>query len=198
MRKKTYERVVLFAALICASISLMLHMQRPEPKVHNDVNFMAIVEDVIDDTSHNVVQIADDTYQKLEDRRIAEEEAAKAEEAARIAAEEEAARKATEEAAAEQESQNYSQSNGSGLTQSSGVNWHNGRKEMWYSSQVLYHHRTPEWWVDAEGFYRTQEGYYVVAASDMAQGTIFQGSKGMCQVLDSGCPAGVTDYYVAW
>lgn len=88
--------------------------------------------------------------------------------------------------------------NGSGLTQSGGVNYHGGRRETYYSSRVLYHYRTPEWTVDSEGFYRTAEGYYVVAASDIAQGTVFQGSKGMCQVLDSGCAAGTTDYYVSW
>lgn len=88
--------------------------------------------------------------------------------------------------------------NGSGLTQSSGVNYYGGRRETYYSSRVLYHYRTPEWTVDSEGFYRTAEGYYVVAASDMSQGTVFQGSKGMCQVLDSGCAAGTTDYYVSW
>lgn len=88
--------------------------------------------------------------------------------------------------------------NGSGLTQSSGVNYYGDRRETYYSSRVLYHYRTSEWTVDSEGFYRTAEGYYVVAASDMAQGTVFQGSKGMCQVLDSGCAAGTTDYYVSW
>lgn len=88
--------------------------------------------------------------------------------------------------------------NGFGLTQSSGLNYYGGRRETYYSSRVLYHYRTPEWTVDSEGFYRTAEGYYVVAASDMAQGTVFQGSKGMCQVLDSGCAAGTTDYYVSW
>lgn len=93
--------------------------------------------------------------------------------------------------------QSYS-SNGSGLTQSSGVNYYNGRKETYYSSQVLYHYGTPEWTVDSEGFYRTSEGYYVVAASDMAQGTVFQGSKGLCQVLDTGCGENITDYYVSW
>ena len=85
-----------------------------------------------------------------------------------------------------------------GLTQQSGVNYYDGRTETYYSSNVLYHYRTPEWSVDNEGFYRDSEGRYVVAASDMAQGTIFEGSKGECVVLDSGCDAGVTDYYVAW
>lgn len=122
---------------------------------------------------------------EAEQQRIAEEEARKAREA------EEA------EAAAQQQTQ-QPVSNRSGLTASSGVNHFGNRKETYYSSRVAYHHRTPEWWVDSEGFYRTSEGYYVVASSDMAQGTVFQGSKGLCQVLDSGCAAGTTDYYVNW
>ena len=115
-----------------------------------------------------------------------------------------AARRAEAEAAEkkkvleqQQKQQSYSSSSG-GLTKSGGVFNYNGRRETYYSSRVLYHYRTPEWWVDGEGFYRTSEGYYVVAASDMSQGTVFQGSKGMCQVLDSGCAAGTTDYYVSW
>lgn len=85
-----------------------------------------------------------------------------------------------------------------GLTMQGGVNEHDGRTETYYSSNVLYHYRTSEWWLDEEGFYRTDEGYYVVAASDMEQGTTFEGSKGTCIVLDTGCDAGITDYYVRW
>ena len=90
-------------------------------------------------------------------------------------------------------------SNGSGLTKSGGVNYYDGRKETWYSSNVLHHYRTEEWYTDSEGFYHDPNtGAYVVAASDMPQGTTFQGSKGTCIVLDSGCAAGTTDYYVCW
>lgn len=85
-----------------------------------------------------------------------------------------------------------------GLNSFTGVNYHDGRTETYYSSKVLYHYKTPEWVLDEEGFYRDSEGRYVVAASDMEQGTVFQGSKGECIVLDTGCNAGVTDYYVAW
>lgn len=85
-----------------------------------------------------------------------------------------------------------------GLNTFTGVNYHEGRTETYYSSTVLYHYRTPEWTLDSEGFWRTEEGYYVVAASDMEQGETFTGSKGTCIVLDTGCNAGVTDYYVAW
>lgn len=85
-----------------------------------------------------------------------------------------------------------------GLNTFTGVNYHDGRTETYYSSNVLYHYRTPEWTLDSEGFWRTEEGYYVVAASDMEQGEMFEGSKGTCIVLDTGCNAGVTDYYVNW
>lgn len=111
----------------------------------------------------------------------------------------EAEEKAAQEAQEVQEKEtSTTYSNGSGLTAASGVNWYNGRKETYYSSNVLYHYRTSEWWVDSEGFYRTTEGYYVVAASDMSQGTVFTTSKGAAMVLDSGCAAGVTDFYVCW
>ena len=107
---------------------------------------------------------------------------------------EEEAKKAAEEAAAKA---TYV-GNSSGLTKAGGVNYYNGRKETYYSSRVLYHYRTSEWYLDSEGFYRTAEGYYVVAASDLPQGTVVTGSKGLCCVLDSGCAAGVLDYYVSW
>ena len=60
---------------------------------------------------------------------------------------------------------------------------------------MLYHYRTGEWTQDSEGFWRDSDGYYVVAAGDMAQGSTFTGSKGDCKVYDSGCAAGTTDYY---
>lgn len=85
-----------------------------------------------------------------------------------------------------------------GLNAFSGVNYHDGRTETYYSSNVLYHYRTNEWWLDDEGFYRDSDGYYVVAASDMEQGETFTGSKGECKVYDCGCADGVTDYYVNW
>ena len=82
--------------------------------------------------------------------------------------------------------------------QQEGVREYEGRTETWYSSQTAYHYRTSEWSVDDEGYYRDSEGYYVVAASDVPEGTVIDGTKGECKVYDSGCDDGVTDYYVAW
>ena len=79
-----------------------------------------------------------------------------------------------------------------------GIYWFGDRLETYYSSNVAYHYMTPEWWVDDEGFYRTDEGYYVIAASDYEYGSVIEGSKGLCQVLDCGCYYGISDYYVNW
>lgn len=88
--------------------------------------------------------------------------------------------------------------NGDGLTASKGVNYHNGRKETYYSSNVLYHYRTPEWTVDEYGVYRDSDGYVVVAASDLDQGSEVSTSFGKGKVYDTGCAAGTTDIYTNW
>ena len=74
----------------------------------------------------------------------------------------------------------------------------NGTRETAYSSSVLYHYRTSEWTPDEYGFYRTDEGYYVVASSDYEQGTIIETTRGEAMVLDSGCDSGIVDFYVDW
>jgi len=74
----------------------------------------------------------------------------------------------------------------------------NGTRETAYSSSVLYHYRTSEWTPDEFGFYRTDDGYYVVASSDYEQGTIIETSRGEAMVLDSGCDSGIVDFYVDW
>lgn len=70
--------------------------------------------------------------------------------------------------------------------------------ETSYSSNVLYHANTSEWTPDEYGFYRTDDGYYVVASSDYEQGTVIETSRGEAKVLDSGCASGVTDFYTNW
>ena len=74
----------------------------------------------------------------------------------------------------------------------------NGTRETAYSSNVLYHYRTSEWTPDEYGFYRTDEGYYVVASSDYEQGTVIETTRGEAMVLDSGCDSGIVDFYVQW
>lgn len=79
--------------------------------------------------------------------------------------------------------------------------WHDGRKETYYSSNVLHHYRTDEWTVDEDGFYRTDEGYYVVGVTlgDYELGDTFEGGRGTCYVADFGyADEPITDYYTNW
>lgn len=92
----------------------------------------------------------------------------------------------------------YYESNGSGLTKSAGVNYYNGRRETWYSSNVLYHYKTGEWTLGSDGVYRDSDGYIIVASSDLAYGSTVDTSLGAGKVYDSGCAAGTSDIYTAW
>lgn len=70
--------------------------------------------------------------------------------------------------------------------------------ETWYSSNSLYHYRTSEWSPDDEGYYRDENGYYVVASDDYPEGTVIETSKGEAIVLDSGTDSGNVDFYTNW
>lgn len=80
--------------------------------------------------------------------------------------------------------------------QSDGVWQDENYRYTWYSSNVLYHYRTPEWTAGSDGIYRDAEGYVVVASSDLPQGTVVDGTPfGACKVYDSGCASGTLDVY---
>ena len=80
--------------------------------------------------------------------------------------------------------------------QSDGVWQDENYRYTWYSSNVLYHYRTPEWTAGTDGIYRDAEGYVVVASSDLPQGTVVEGTPfGACKVYDSGCASGTLDVY---
>ena len=84
---------------------------------------------------------------------------------------------------------------GSGF-ESDGVWQDENYRYTWYSSNVLYHYRTPEWTAGADGIYRDSDGYVVVASSDLPQGTVVEGTPfGACKVYDSGCASGTLDVY---
>lgn len=74
----------------------------------------------------------------------------------------------------------------------------NGTIETAYSSNVLHHYRTSEWTPDEYGFYRTSDGYYVVASNEYEEGTVIETSRGEAMVLDGGCAEGYIDFYVNW
>lgn len=132
------------------------------------------------------IQENEKKYNKLIDKA----ETAKKEEEARIAAEKAAAEKAKKQNA-------YYNGTGGKLTKSKGVNYYNGRRETYYSSRVLYHYMTPQWTLGSDRVYR-ENGYVVVAASDLSYGSLVDTSLGMGIVRDCGCAPGTTDIYVNW
>lgn len=91
--------------------------------------------------------------------------------------------------------QQQSYSGNSGSFKSQGVIYQNGIRYTYYSSNVLYHYRTPEWNTGSDGIYRDSAGYIVVASSDHSQGSVVSTPFGAGKVYDSGCASGTIDIY---
>lgn len=91
--------------------------------------------------------------------------------------------------------QQQSYSGDSGSFKSQGVIYQNGIRYTYYSSNVLYHYRTPEWNAGSDGIYRDSAGYIVVASSDHSQGSVVSTPFGAGKVYDSGCASGTIDIY---
>ena len=86
------------------------------------------------------------------------------------------------------------------LTKSGGVNYYNGRRETWYSQQVLPGGGLdiPGRHIAEDGTIRDADGYICVAASDLQYGSIVDTSLGQGKVYDTGCAPGTTDIYTNW
>lgn len=95
----------------------------------------------------------------------------------------------------QQAAQQQSYSGNSGSFKSQGVIYQNGIRYTYYSSNVLYHYRTPEWNAGSDGIYRDSDGYIVVASSDHSQGSVVSTPFGAGKVYDSGCASGTIDIY---
>ena len=93
-------------------------------------------------------------------------------------------------------------SNGSGLTQQSGVNYYNGRKETYYNldmSGVIANAQAMgiqgNYWVRDDGV--KMYGDYVIVASQDSKGSLIDTSLGQGITLDY-CPAGTVDIATSW
>ena len=95
----------------------------------------------------------------------------------------------------QQAAQQQSYSGDSGNFKSQGVIYQNGIRYTYYSSNVLYHYRTPEWNAGSDGIYRDSAGYIVVASSDHSQGSVISTPFGAGKVYDSGCASSTIDIY---
>ena len=128
---------------------------------------------------------------------IIDSQQAEAEEQARQEAERQAQLQQAQQVQAQTQnnaSQSVTTSQNGVLTKAGGVNYYNGSRETWYSSNQLYHYRTSEWTADSEGFYRDSQGRYVVASNNYPNGTEIETSKGKAIVEDKGCNG--VDFYV--
>lgn len=81
---------------------------------------------------------------------------------------------------------------------SSGTIYYNGHRFTYYSSRVLHHYRTSEWTPDNLGFYRDSQGYLVVAADFISQGSIINTPWGKGKKYDCGAGSNTVDMYVNW
>lgn len=79
---------------------------------------------------------------------------------------------------------------------SMGVIHMHGYRYTYYSSKVLRHHNTHEWYACDDHIYRTKDGYVVVASGKHAQGSIVPTPFGPGKVLDHCYVNGTIDIYV--
>lgn len=197
--------VLLVGALVCCIFSSNTKESMADEAILNTTFQSNTINDHILTEGDKIIY-EEAIAKKEEELRLARERKAEEE---RLAEEQRLEEKRLAAEAAQQElysSQNYYDtnqtysypSNSEGLTKASGINYHNGSRETWYSSNVLYHYRTPEWTVGSDGVYRDSEGYVIVARSDRQQGAIIDTSFGAGKVYDSGCAAGTTDIYTNW
>lgn len=84
--------------------------------------------------------------------------------------------------------------NPDGLNNFDGTYDFNGKHETFYGNSAVY---DDQLWVDDEGFWRTDDGHYVVASVDYAEGTEIDMSKGKAIVMDGGCEPGTVDVHVS-
>lgn len=84
------------------------------------------------------------------------------------------------------------------LTREKEVNYFNGRRETWYSSRALRHPQTDEWTLGYDGIYRDEDGYIVVATSDVPQGELIETSLGTGKAYDCSPTIGTVDIYTDW
>ena len=77
--------------------------------------------------------------------------------------------------------------------------WYDGYLETYYSDTVSRHYMSDQWNVDSEGFYRDDQGRYIVGvdiSEGIPLGTEVETGKGTAVVMDYGSGAHVHDFYV--
>ena len=71
----------------------------------------------------------------------------------------------------------------------------NGHKETFYANHAVYDDQLT---VDDQGFFRDDQGRYVVDSSDYPIGTEIEISQGTAIVMDDGADHGIVDVHTTW
>ena len=204
--------IIATVALIALAIAACI-IVRPAEAVEPRPDY-AFTVDANDVTNQRVLkEMQLEKLRELHDKMVDKWEARQAEEEAARLAEEQAAWEAEQAYYAQQYYAptyvDYGSSGGAeygenGPTRSM-PGYYDGHKETYFSSNVLYHYKTPEWTVDDEGFYHDENGYYVVGVgydeftTTRPLGTIIETGKGEAIVCDTGYTAEpLVDFYTNW
>lgn len=146
-------------------------------------HYISDLNSLIDSLSRIKEQaIEQKNYEEEQERKRIEEEKARAIQTQKV------------EHSATSSTNSQSSYNSSNFESQGVINW-NGTRYTYYSSNVLYHYRTPEWTAGSDGIYRDSNGYIVVASNDASQGSIVSTPFGQGKVYDSGCASGTVDIY---
>lgn len=143
----------------------------------------------------NELEEANEQFAAMRDKALAAKEKKLEEERQRREAQERLEQQQKQRQQSNQIVQQQSYSGNSNSFKSQGVIYQNGTRYTYYSSNVLYHYRTPEWTAGSDGIYRDSSGYIVVASNDHAQGAVVSTPFGAGKVYDSGCASGTIDIY---
>lgn len=143
----------------------------------------------------NELEEANKQFAAMRDEALAAKEKKLEEERQRREAQKRLERQQQQQPQSNQTVQQQSYSGNSSSFKSQGVIYQNGTRYTYYSSNVLYHYRTPEWTAGSDGIYRDSSGYIVVASNDHAQGAVVSTPFGAGKVYDSGCASGTIDIY---
>lgn len=186
--REAYIQTGITLILISMMAVAVLYKPQPEPEIIGTNKVNAGIKSAINNTAYTVVQNVNDTYQRIEDERIAAEEAER--EAAEAAAEE------AQESA--QQNTQYSSNGNIDLRSAGVVNW-GGYRFTWYSQNVL-----PGGGLDIPGRHVNSAGFvcdgdgFIVAASTYGRGTTGNSPWGAWKSYDTGVSGNTIDLYTNW
>lgn len=200
VRYSTRDNVVMFLAAVAVFMAMTLFAAIMGSQAHAGEADPEVFTDVPSDVIRQFDDVAEHEAQKRYSKALIEQFALMEQQ---LQAEQEAAA-----AAAEASYWYYDESlnnnpaysgavrgNANGLNSFDGVYEFNGKTETFYSNRAVY---DDQLWADEDGFWRTEDGHYVVASVDYPEGTEIEISQGKAIVMDGGNEPGNVDVHTTW